>query len=61
MTPSQLQEKYCTFKDEQLRYLSQMHRKAANNSQREAAYIEREIKRRNREQNLPLYLRCTTE
>jgi hypothetical protein len=49
MTPSQLKEKYCTFNESQLRYLSDMHRKAAINSQREAAYIDRELKRRNRE------------
>lgn len=48
MTPSQLAEKYKTLKTEQLKYLSDMHRRAADNSQREAAYMDREIKRRNR-------------
>jgi hypothetical protein len=50
MTPSQLQEKYCTFKDEQLRYLADVFKREAEKNQREFAYINRELKRRNRQE-----------
>jgi len=48
MTPSQLEEKYKTLETDQLKYLAYMHRRAADNSQKEAAYLDIEIKRRNR-------------
>ncbi|MEY4719604.1 MAG: hypothetical protein RL563_2222 [Pseudomonadota bacterium] len=49
MTPSQLLDKYKIFTDEQLHYLSSMHRRQADTSQRESTFINRELKRRNKE------------
>ena len=52
MTPSQLQDRYKLLSNEQIKDLSSMHRKAADHHKRETAFMERELKRRQRNKNM---------